>query len=78
MESQKTLSQIDSIFLALAVAIMVIGTATGSAAAMLIMSAITLLLMAISYGQKLSARLLVPTVTAAIAAVAIGAIMAIQ
>lgn len=76
MGNQKSFSRKNSIVLAIAVAVITIGTATGSALTMLIMSAIALFLMSILYRHQFSARLLAPAVTAAITAIVIGAIMA--
>jgi hypothetical protein len=68
----------DEMFSALAVAILLIGTATGSAIAIFVMSTITLSLMAVFYRKQPSGGHLLAAGVAAITAIAVGLIMSVR
>jgi large-conductance mechanosensitive channel len=78
MTSETAFSRKDAFFSALAVAILVIGTATGSAIAMFVMSLIALLLAAVFHRKRLSGRLLLPMASAALIATGVGLIMSLK
>jgi len=66
-----SISRRDEIFMALAVAILGIGTATGSAKAMLVMGLVGLVLMTTFYRKQLGAAVLAAVSVAAVMAFAI-------
>lgn len=72
------ISRKDGIFCALAVAVLLIGTATGSAIAMFAMSIIALSLATLFYRKQFDGLLMPTALAAAIAALAAGAIMSMR
>lgn len=71
-------SRKDALFSVLAVTILLIGMATGSAMALLVMSLVGLALMAVCYRKQLSGGLLLPAAAAAIAAIGVGLVMSMR
>jgi hypothetical protein len=71
------LTRKDDLFAAMAVILLLIGTATGSAKAMLIMSTVLLLLMVVLYRKQLGSGVLLTATVAALTAFAIGLVLAL-
>jgi hypothetical protein len=71
------LTRKDDLFAAMAVILLLIGTATGSANAMLIMSTVLLLLMVVLYRKQLGSGVLLTATVAALTAFAIGLVLAL-
>jgi len=66
----------DDLSAAVAVAILLLGTATGSANAILVMSTIMLALMVVLYRERLGGGALLTALVAALTAAAIGLVLA--